>query len=175
MHQRKQTSGFEHTDVNCVVFVTYRAWKQPRPGTHRALHLCSNCGMCVIVWCLLPTHPGSSHGQGPREVCVYVRTVEYMKHVFLVLVWTDHQGALLKGKEENKLAQNRVWSPREGRNLLTCLAPTSWLSQQQLLGHSDHEGLQEGRQKGGMGSEVSQSREQSTLSLNSQVLTPNSV
>lgn len=84
----------------------------------------------IIVWCLLATKLRNSYGQAPIEVQVYVRTVECVKHVFLVLVWRDHQGALLRGEKENKLAQNRVWSNREDRNLLTCLAPTSWLSQQ---------------------------------------------
>lgn len=106
----------------------------------------------LIAWCLLATKLRNSYGQGPSEVRVYAHTVECVKHVFLVLVWRDHQGALLRGKKENKLAQNRVWSPREDRNLLTCLAPTSWLSQQQFLRHSDHEGFQEGKWRGGTGS-----------------------
>lgn len=51
----------------------------------------------IIVWCLLATKLRNSYGQAPIEVQVYVRTVECVKHVFLVLVWRDHQGALLRG------------------------------------------------------------------------------
>lgn len=105
----------ECTDVNCMVFVTYEACKH------------------LQLW------PGAQRGSslcsdgGTSEAC------------FPGVGLEGSPRCIVKRKKENKLAQNRAWSPREDRNLLTCLAPTSWLSQQQFLRHSDHEGLQEGR------------------------------
>lgn len=105
----------ECTDANCVVFVTYKACKHP--------------------WLQPGTQQGSSlcSGGGMSEAC------------FPGVGLEGSPRCIVKRRKENKLAQNRAWSPREDRNLLTCLAPTSWLSQQQFLRHSDHEGLQEGR------------------------------
>lgn len=51
---------------------------------------------------------------------------------------------IVKGEKENKLAQNRVWSLLEDRNLLTCLVSTSWLAQQQFLRRGGQQGLGEG-------------------------------
>lgn len=70
-------------------------------------------------------------------------------------------------EKENKVAQNRVWSPLEDRNLLTCLASTSWLAQQQFLKHGEQEGLGEGS----VGPVAGRSWEEPTSSFGIKVLT----